>query len=141
MQAMLGFTSEARWLRHVRTYLGHLFPFVQLQQGYNKRLRAALPQIKHVIRALALDTDFWSDTVWITDSTSVECGRSRPTTQRSDLATGPPSDGPVVQTHGGRPRPTSMRDVRWSSSRTRGAGSNGCTISRNPAGTIQSHRP
>lgn len=86
MQAMLGFTSEAHWLRHVRAHLGHLFPFVPLQPGYNKRLRAALPQIKRIIRVLALDTDFWHDTVWIADSTPIECGRSRPTTRRSDLA-------------------------------------------------------
>ena len=86
MQAMLGFTSEARWLRHVRAHLGHLFPFIPLQPGYNKRLRAALPQIKRIIRTLAFDTDFWHDSVWITDSTPIECGRSRPTTQRSELA-------------------------------------------------------
>jgi hypothetical protein len=86
MQAMLGFASEARWLRHVRAHLGHLFPFVPRQPGYNKRLRAALPQIKRIIRTLAADTDLWHDTVWIADSTPVECGRSRPTVQRSELA-------------------------------------------------------
>jgi hypothetical protein len=86
MQSMLGFTSEARWLRHAREHLGHLFPFLPLQPGYNKRLRAALPQIKRVIKMLARDTDYWNDTVWITDSTPVECGRSRPTALRSDLA-------------------------------------------------------
>lgn len=26
MQAMLAFTSEARWLRHARSHLRHLFP-------------------------------------------------------------------------------------------------------------------
>lgn len=34
----------------------------------------ALPQIKRIIRTLAIDTDFWHDTVWITDSTRVPCG-------------------------------------------------------------------
>jgi hypothetical protein len=86
MQAMLGFRSEARWLRYARRNLAHLFPFLPLQPGYNKRLRAALPQIKRIIRVLATDTDYWDDTVWLTDSTPVECGRSRPTAQRSDLA-------------------------------------------------------
>jgi hypothetical protein len=86
MQALLGFHSEARWLRHVRTHYRHLFPFVPLQPGYNKRLRAALPQVKRVIRLLARDTDFWADTVWITDSTPVPCGASRPTVKRSNLA-------------------------------------------------------
>jgi hypothetical protein len=86
MQAMLGFHSDARWLRYARKHYGHLFPFLPLQSGYNKRLRAALPQIKRIIRALARDTDFWHDTVWITDSTSVPCGMSRPTVRRSQAA-------------------------------------------------------
>jgi hypothetical protein len=42
--------------------------------------------IKHGIRALAFDTDFWFDNHWILDSTPVECGRSRPTVQRCDAA-------------------------------------------------------
>ncbi|GAA3469662.1 hypothetical protein GCM10018965_042150 [Nonomuraea roseola] len=35
---------------------------------------------------LGRDTDLWAELVWVVDSTPVECGRSRPTTQRSDLA-------------------------------------------------------
>jgi Transposase DDE domain len=35
---------------------------------------------------LAADSDFWFDNVWIADSTPVECGRSRPTVKRSELA-------------------------------------------------------
>jgi hypothetical protein len=86
MQAMLGFHCEARWLRHARKHYRHLFPFLPQDSGYNKRLRAALPQIKRIIRTLAADTDFWHDTVWITDSTPVPCGMSRPTVKRSELA-------------------------------------------------------
>lgn len=86
MQAMLGFHCEARWLRHARKHYGHLFPFLPHQPGYNKRLRAALPQIKRLIRTLAIDTDFWHDSVWLTDSTPVPCGMSRPTALRSELA-------------------------------------------------------
>ena len=41
MQALLGYTSESRWLRHARSHLGHLFPYLPHQPGYNKRLRAA----------------------------------------------------------------------------------------------------
>ena len=37
MQALLGFTSEARWLRHARAHLRHLFPYLPQQPGYNKR--------------------------------------------------------------------------------------------------------
>ena len=41
MQALLGFTSESRWLRHARKHLGDLFPYLPGQSGYNKRLRRA----------------------------------------------------------------------------------------------------
>lgn len=85
-QALLQVRSEARWLRFVGQRLGSLFPYRPLRPGYNKRLRAALPLVKRVIRLLARDTDFWLDTVWITDSTPVPCGMSRPTVKRSDMA-------------------------------------------------------
>jgi len=35
---------------------------------------------------LARDTSLWTDDVWVVDSTPVECGRSRETARRSDLA-------------------------------------------------------
>src|SRR3954464_5539052 len=86
MQAMLGFTSEARWLRHARAHLRHLFPYLPKQPGYNKPLRKAADLIRRITRMLALDTTLWSDDVWVVDSTPVECGRSRETVKRSDLA-------------------------------------------------------
>jgi hypothetical protein len=86
MQALLGFTSEARWLRHARAQLRHLFPYLPQQPGCNKRLRAAAPMIRHCIRVLAADTSVWTDDVWVVDSTPVECGRSRETARRSELA-------------------------------------------------------
>src|SRR6266705_3883498 len=86
MQALLGFTSEARWLRHATRHLRHLFPYLPGQSGYNKRLRAAAEFIRQVIRALATDTTLWTDDVWVVDSTPVECGRSKETVKRSDLA-------------------------------------------------------
>jgi hypothetical protein len=63
-----------------------LFPYLPGQSGYNKRLRAAFPLLRYFVRALAADTDLWSDTVWIADSTPIECGRSRDTVRRSALA-------------------------------------------------------
>jgi hypothetical protein len=86
MQALLGFTSEARWLRHARAHLGHLFRYLPRQPGYNKRLRRASALIRSMIRVLAADTTLWTDDVWLVDSTPVECGRSRETSKRSDLA-------------------------------------------------------
>nr|WP_211589028.1 hypothetical protein [Allorhizocola rhizosphaerae] len=86
MQALVGFTSEARWIRHARRHLGHLFGYLPHQSGYNKRLRRAAALITTMIRTLAVDTTLWSDDVWVVDSTPVECGRSKDTTRRSDLA-------------------------------------------------------
>jgi hypothetical protein len=86
MQALLGYVSEARWLRYARTHLHGLFPYLPRQSGYNKRLRAAFPLLRYFVRALAADTDLWSDTVWVADSTPIECGRSRDTVRRSALA-------------------------------------------------------
>jgi hypothetical protein len=86
MQALLSFTSERRWLRHAHAHLRHLFPCLPLQPGYNKRLRTASGLVKHMIRVLATDTALWADDVWVVDSTPVECGRSRETAKRSDLA-------------------------------------------------------
>lgn len=86
MQAMLGFTSEAKWLRHARAHLRHLFPHLPKQPGYNKRLRKAVGLLRRISRLLATETSVWSDDVWIVDSTPVECGRSRETVKRSDLA-------------------------------------------------------
>jgi hypothetical protein len=86
MQALLGFTSEARWLRYGHRHLRHLFPYLPGQSGYNKRLRRAAGLLGHAIRALASDTGLWSDDVWLVDSTPIECGRSRETTKRSALA-------------------------------------------------------
>lgn len=85
-QALLNIRSETRWLRFVPRALPGMFPYLPQQSGYNKRLRAALPLVKRIITDLARDTDFWTDTVWIVDSTPVECARSRPTVKRSNLA-------------------------------------------------------
>jgi hypothetical protein len=86
LQALLGFCSEARWLRYAHAHLGQLFPYLPQQPGYNKRLRAAANLLRQVIAVLASDTTFWTDDVWVADSTPVECGRSRETTKRSALA-------------------------------------------------------
>jgi hypothetical protein len=86
MSALLGYTSERRWLRRANRDFRCLFPYLPQQSGYNKRLRGACELIKHMIRMLAQDTSLWSDDVWLADSTPVGCGCSRETAQRSDLA-------------------------------------------------------
>ena len=86
LQALLGFTSEARWLRHARRHLAPLFPYLPRQSGYNKRLRGLAATMSWLTAMLARDTAIWTDDVWVVDSTPVECGRSRETARRSDLA-------------------------------------------------------
>jgi hypothetical protein len=86
MQALLGYTSEARWVRHAHAHLGHLFRYLPGQPGYNRRLRAAAGLVTALIRLLAADTSLWTDDVWVVDSTPAGCGRSRDTARRSDLA-------------------------------------------------------
>ena len=86
MQALLGSVSEARWLRYARKHLRHPFPYLPGQSGYNKRLRKLAATMGWLIRMLARDTSVWTDDVWVVDSTPVECGRSRETARRSELA-------------------------------------------------------
>ena len=86
MQALLGHTNETRWLRHARAHLTHLFPYLPKQPGYNKRLRKLARTWNWLIGMLGRDTSVWTDDVWVVDSTPVECGRSRETAHRSDLA-------------------------------------------------------
>lgn len=86
MQALLEHHNERRWIRYAHARLRHLFPTIPQQSGYNKRLRRLAGTMQAVIAHLAADTGLWSDDVWIADSTPVECGRSRETVKRSDLA-------------------------------------------------------
>src|SRR6266545_129526 len=48
--------------------------------------RAAAGLLQRAIRVLASDTTWWTDDVWVGDSTPVECGRSTQTAHRSELA-------------------------------------------------------
>lgn len=86
IQALLGFTSEARFIRHAHTHLRPWFPYLPERPGYNKRLRHAGQLFQHVIAHLARACPSYNDDVWLVDSTPVECGRSRETVKRSDLA-------------------------------------------------------
>ena len=86
VSALLGFDSERRFVRFARAHLRPWFPYVPNHSGYNKRLRRCAAMIDRVIAALARECPDWHDDVWLVDSTPVECGRSRDTAKRSDLA-------------------------------------------------------
>jgi len=86
MAALLGFVNESRFLRWARAHLVCYFPYIPKQPGYNKRVRKLAETINFVRDHLARLTGQWSDTVWLADSTPVECGRSKETAKRSDMA-------------------------------------------------------
>jgi len=86
LQALLGYTSEARFIRYAHTHLRGLFPYLPDRSGYNKRLRNAVATMRHIIAMLARACPSYHDDIWLVDSTPIECGRSRQTAERSDLA-------------------------------------------------------
>jgi DDE family transposase len=86
MQAVLGYPSEAHWLRYAHQHLRPLFPDLPLQPGYNKRLRKLTATMNWLIGQLSRQASVITDDVWVVDSTPVECARSRGTVKRSDLA-------------------------------------------------------
>ncbi len=86
LQALLGYTNEARFLRYANEHLRALFPYLPKRPAYNKRLRRSAQMMAAVMRALASACSAWWDDLWLAGSTPVECGRSRETAKRSDLA-------------------------------------------------------
>jgi hypothetical protein len=87
-QVLLGFRSERRWIRFVRSSPAWraMFPHLPKQPGYHKRLKNAHGLLCRAIGALAMACPSWFDDLWITDATAVPCGTSRETVKRSDLA-------------------------------------------------------
>jgi hypothetical protein len=83
---MVGYTNEARFLRYANEHLRALFPYLPKRPAYNKRLRRSAQMMAAVMRALASACSAWWDDLWLAGSTPVECGRSRETAKRSDLA-------------------------------------------------------
>jgi hypothetical protein len=85
-QVFLDCPSERRFLRFARVRLGHLFPYIPKQPGYNKRVRKLAPQICLLVTALARSSPSFCDRLRLLDSTPVPCAQSRETVKRSDLA-------------------------------------------------------
>lgn len=85
-QVFLDCPSERRFLRFARARLGHLFPYIPKQSGYNKRVRALGPQICLLVTALARSSRSFCDRLRLLDSTPVPCAQSRETVKRSELA-------------------------------------------------------
>lgn len=85
-QILLGIASERHFLRFAMTRLGHLFPYLPKQPGYNKRMRALAPQIVRLLNLIAFTSPSWYDRVRLLDSTPVPVGASRETVKRSEFA-------------------------------------------------------
>jgi DDE family transposase len=85
-QVLLDCPNERRFLRVARQRLGHLFPYIPGQSGFNKRLRALAPQLLEAISVLARLSPSFCDRLRLLDSTPVPCAASRETVRRSALA-------------------------------------------------------
>ena len=85
-QVFLDCPNDRKFLAFARWRLGHLFPYLLKQPGYNKRVRALAPKVIAVVNAIAFNSAAYCDRVWLLDSTPVPCGQSRETARRSALA-------------------------------------------------------
>ena len=85
-QAMMGISSDARFLRAARKQLGHLFPVLPNRSGYLKRRQRLSETIEWLTGVFASETPGFHDDLVLVDSTPVECARSVETTRRSQLA-------------------------------------------------------
>jgi hypothetical protein len=85
-QVLLDCPNERRFLRLARQRLGHLFPYIPGQSGFNKRLRRLAPQLVQAVTLLTRLSPSFSDSLRLLDSTPVSCAASRETVRRSALA-------------------------------------------------------
>ncbi len=85
-QVLFDCPNERRFLRCAKRRLGHLFPYIPGQSGFNKRLRALAPQLLEAITLLAQLSPSFCDRLRLLDSTPVPCAASRETVRRSALA-------------------------------------------------------
>lgn len=85
-QILLGLPNDRQFLALAGYRLGHLFPYLPKQPGYNKRLRKLGPEVARTINHLAFNSPGFCDELRLLDSTPVPCGASRETTRRSEFA-------------------------------------------------------
>src|SRR3954453_6928171 len=85
-QVLLDCPNERRFLRLAKRRLGHLFPYIPGQSGFNKRLRALAPQLLDAIALLGRLSPSFCDRLRLLDSTPLPCAASRETVRRSQLA-------------------------------------------------------
>jgi Transposase DDE domain len=81
-QAIMGITSDPRFLAVARKRLTHLFPTLPDRAGFYKRREALSDTIEALIAQFAAHSPGAVDDVLLVDSTPVECARSRETVKR-----------------------------------------------------------
>jgi hypothetical protein len=81
-QAIMGVTSDRRFVKVARKRLVHLFPGLIGQSGLHKRRAHLAAALEQVMTALAQECPGYWDELVLLDSTPVECARSRETVKR-----------------------------------------------------------
>jgi hypothetical protein len=85
-QVLMGIPSDRRFLRAARRQLGGLFPKLPSQSALHKRRARLADTLEWLLGIHAAHSPAAHDPVVLLDSTPVECGRSRDTARRSQLA-------------------------------------------------------
>lgn len=85
-QAIMGISSDQRFIKTARKQLRHLFPLLPNRPGYHKRRERLGEAIEWLTEVFASDSPGFHDDLVLVDSTPVECARSLETTRRSQLA-------------------------------------------------------
>jgi transposase len=86
-QAIMGITSDRRFVKIARKHLVHLFPGLVGQSGLHKRRARLADALEQVMAALAQECPGYWDQLVLLDSTPVECARSRETVKRAGAST------------------------------------------------------
>ena len=85
-QHLHGIASDRKRIRYANKYLTSMFPNLNQQSVWGKRVRQAIGLLSAMITELARDTPSWGEITRLIDSTPVPCGKSRETVKRSDVA-------------------------------------------------------
>jgi hypothetical protein len=80
-QAIMGISSDARFLKAARRQLAHLFPLLPNRPGYLKRRQRLSDTIEWLMTVFASDSLGFHDDLVLVDSTPIECPRSVETTR------------------------------------------------------------
>jgi hypothetical protein len=80
-QVLLDCPGDRKFMAWARWRLGHLFPYLPKQPGYNKRIRALAPQVARLLNLLIFESTSIHDELWLIDGTPIACGQSRQTSR------------------------------------------------------------